>query len=282
MLQQTRVAAVLDHYRRFLALFPNVEALAAADQGHVLAAWSGLGYYRRARALHAAARQIVDQHAGHFPRTVAELRKLPGIGAYTAAAVASIAFGRASPVIDGNVERVIARLFGSPGKPDDVWRIAAHLLSRSRRGDFNQAMMELGATVCTPAQPACVTCPVFRLCRTRGPGKRQKSRARRSCHVHFRLARSGGFVFLVQRSEDESLMPEMWELPKMVGTHHEGADGDPLLKLRHSITTTDYLVTVTVGSAPKCTHGAWVQVSRLSTLALTGLARKILRHSKLI
>ena len=282
MLQQTRVAAVIAHYRRFLALFPSVEALAAAKSDHVLAAWSGLGYYRRARALHAAALQIVAQHAGHLPRSVPELRALPGVGAYTAAAIASIAFEVPTPAVDGNVERVLARLSGNTVNSGDAWRSAAHLLNKSRPGDFNQAMMELGATVCTPAKPACATCPVFRFCRTRGPGRRQKSPARRRRRLHFRLARSGGCVFLVQRSKDESLMADMWELPSIGVTRRRSPDSDPVFTLRHSITDTDYLVTVTCGIVPKNMSGDWVPISQLSTLALTGLARKILQRSNLI
>src|SRR5882724_4039696 len=156
MLQQTRVAAVLEHYHEFLRRFPTVQKLAAARQASVMAAWSGLGYYRRARMLHAAAKVIARERGGKFPQTAAEWRNLPGIGRYTSAAIASIAFGVAVAVVDGNVERVLARLQGKQLAGEAVWQAAGELLDRKRPGDFNQAMMELGATMCTPRSPSCL------------------------------------------------------------------------------------------------------------------------------
>src|SRR5580704_14876171 len=153
MLQQTRVVAVIDHYKRFLRRFPSLEKLASAREASVLATWSGLGYYRRARMLHAAAKMIVKEHEGEFPRSVEELRALPGIGRYTAAAIASIAFDQPVAVVDGNVERVLQRVQGRNLAGEDLWRVAEELVSPERPGDFNQAMMELGATVCLPRQP---------------------------------------------------------------------------------------------------------------------------------
>jgi A/G-specific adenine glycosylase len=174
MLQQTRVAAVLDHYRIFLERFPNISSLAAASEDSVLAAWSGLGYYRRARMLHKCAAEVVDQHSGNFPHTAEALLALPGIGRYTAAAVASIAFQQPVAVVDGNVERILDRLTGRTLLPTQCWRHAQQLLAPSRPGDFNQALMELGATVCLPRQPRCLICPVRKYCTTRGelPGSR--------------------------------------------------------------------------------------------------------------
>jgi A/G-specific adenine glycosylase len=163
MLQQTRVSSVLEHYRRFLQRFPTVQKLASARESAVLAAWSGLGYYRRARMMHAAARVIVKQHAGKFPGSIADLRALPGIGRYTAAAISSIVFNTPVAVVDGNVERVLGRVFGSSLAGERLWQTAEALLSPKRPGDFNQAMMELGATVCLPRQPQCSICPVFGL-----------------------------------------------------------------------------------------------------------------------
>src|SRR5437868_3185227 len=168
MLQQTRVAAVLEHYRRFLNKFPTVSKLAAARESSVLAAWSGLGYYRRARMLHAAARVVVRELGGKFPSSAEGLLELPGVGRYTAAAIASIAFGEPVGVVDGNVERVLQRGSGRRLAGEDFWRAAEEWLDREHPGDFNQAMMELGATVCTPRAPACLTCPVVDLCATRG------------------------------------------------------------------------------------------------------------------
>src|SRR5450755_2289271 len=150
MLQQTRVAAVLDHYARFLQRFPTVQALASAREQSVLALWSGLGYYHRARRLHQAAKVIARERKGEFPRTAESWRELPGIGRYTAAAIASIAFGEPVAVVDGNVERVLARMFGEPRSGALAWRRAQELLDGLHAGDWNQAMMELGATVCTP------------------------------------------------------------------------------------------------------------------------------------
>src|SRR5882762_3374081 len=158
MLQQTRVAAVLDHYRIFLERFPNVQALAAASEDAVLAAWSGLGYYRRARMLRECAQHIVAEHRCRFPRSSKELQTLPGIGRYTAAAIASIAFAEPIAVLDGNVERVLQRLAGRSLTTKDLWQRAQSSLSQSRPADFNQAMMELGAMVCTPRQPKCDPC----------------------------------------------------------------------------------------------------------------------------
>ena len=168
MLQQTRVAAVIDHYRRFMKQFPTVQKLASSREATVLAAWSGLGYYRRARMLRMAAKEIVKLHGGSFPGDSASLRGLPGIGRYTSAAIASIAFGEPIAVVDGNVERVIQRLQGCWLTGEAPWQRAEEFLSRKRPGDFNQAMMELGATICLPANPLCERCPVASCCLTRG------------------------------------------------------------------------------------------------------------------
>ena len=168
MLQQTRVAAVIAHYHEFLRRFPTVEKLAGAREASVLAAWSGLGYYRRARMMHAAAKMIVRELDEKFPTTAAGWRELPGIGRYTSAAIASIAFGEPVAVVDGNVERVLQRVSGARLTGEEFWEAAERRLDRARPGDFNQAMMELGATVCTPRAPACLTCPVVELCVTRG------------------------------------------------------------------------------------------------------------------
>jgi A/G-specific adenine glycosylase len=280
MLQQTRVAAVVDYYKRFLQRFPSVGKLARAREASVLAAWSGLGYYRRARMLHAAAKKVVSERAGEFPASAAELRTLPGIGRYTAAAIASIAFAEPVAVVDGNVERVLQRLQGKRIAGEALWSAAQEMLSPSRPGDFNQAMMELGATVCLPRQPKCPLCPVSGMCATRGEfatpasGIRQKKR-----EITYALDRRNGSIFLVRRSATASLMPGMWELPEITGTKRRC---QPSLAFRHSITVTDYRVGVVEGAAPEGTTGRWVSRSRLSTLPLTGLARKILRATKVI
>lgn len=174
LLQQTTVKAVLPRYTVFLRRWPNIEALAGAELGDVLAAWAGLGYYARARNLHACARLVVERHGGRFPAAEAELRALPGIGAYTAAAIAAIAFGRRATPVDGNVERVLARLFGvTTPLPDAkalIRSLAEGLTPAERPGDFAQAMMDLGATICTPRRPACGLCPLRSDCRAVAEG----------------------------------------------------------------------------------------------------------------
>jgi A/G-specific adenine glycosylase len=279
MLQQTRVAAMLEHYRRFLKKFPSLQKLAAARESSVLAVWSGLGYYRRARMLHAAARVVVKEHGGAFPNTSAGLRALPGIGRYTAAAMASIAFQEPVAVVDGNVERLVSRLAGAHLSGEPAWKSAEMLLDPSRPGDFNQAMMELGATVCLPRQPRCLLCPVANLCRTRGelPAARPvpKQRKRTIC---FALARQGERVLLAQRSKQESLMPGFWELPQISMRKGQVAS----FSVRHSITVTDYTVQVVEVGRPGRLQGTWVPISRLSSLPLTGLARKILRRAEIV
>lgn len=283
MLQQTRVAAALLHYEKFVSRFPNVSRLAAARQSSVLAAWSGLGYYRRARNLHAAAKQLVRDSSGVFPDSAEDWEKLPGIGRYTAAAIASIAFNEATAVLDGNVERVLRRLLGEPlnarGAIRQLWNSAQQLLDRARPGDFNQAMMELGATVCLPSQPLCTTCPVAEFCRTRGRGSTlRRNPPQRKRRIAYALSRRTDSVFLVRRDPGETLMPGMWELPQ-VGAGAEG--GNRLFTLRHSITITDFTVDV-FQPAKKAAKGSWVRVSRLNAIPLTGLTRKILRKAQII
>jgi A/G-specific adenine glycosylase len=279
MLQQTRVAAVTNHYERFLQRFPSVEKLAAAREASVLATWSGLGYYRRARMLHAAAKRIVKEHGGKFPRSAEDLRALPGIGRYTGAAIASIAFDQPAAVVDGNVERVLQRVHGKNMAGEELWRAAGELLSQERPGDFNQAMMELGATVCLPRQPQCLLCPVSELCATRGELQQQiKATRQTKRHINYTLACRNGSIFLVQRSKASTLMPGMWELPEMAANETTAA----WLTVRHSITVTDYVVRVLRGTPPKNLNGRWVRKSRVTALPLTGLARKILRVAKII
>jgi len=278
MLQQTRVNAVLDHYRRFLERFPDVRHLARAREQSVLAAWSGLGYYRRARHMHAAAKVVAFERAGKFPETVEELRELPGIGRYTAAAIASIAFGGRAAVVDGNVERVLQRMTGnSELEGREVWHLADGLLSPNRPGDFNQAMMELGATVCSPRDPRCLECPVMTLCKTRGAHPRRQKEVRKIVPVGYALVRANGSVWMVQRSRDASLMAGMWELPQAGGTCAK----EPLARMKHSILDTDFQVAVHAG-VETGENGRWVRNSALKKMALTGLARKILRHFELL
>lgn len=277
MLQQTRVAAAVPYYERFLARFPDVTSLARARQSTVLAAWSGLGYYRRARHLHEAARQIVRR--GQFPRTSSELRELPGIGRYTAAAIASIAFGERCAVVDGNVERVLARIAGHELSDNQTWSAADALLSRTSPGDFNQAMMELGATVCTPKSPQCAACPIVRFCRTRGEHRVSKPAPRRRRKLAYALAQKDDCILMVKRSATAGMMAGMWELPEM--PPEQVACETPIMRLRHAIMNTDFAVSVFAASENAVSGGEWLQRSRLAQLPLTGLARKILRSTGL-
>jgi A/G-specific adenine glycosylase len=277
MLQQTRVATVLERYQQFVKRFPTVQKLAAAREVSVLAEWSGLGYYRRARNLHAAARIVVRDHGGEFPGTAAELRTLPGIGRYTAAAIASIAFNEPVALVDGNVERVIARLSGSNLTGERLWVKAEENLCREHPGDFNQAMMELGATVCGPAEPSCATCPVRKFCRIRGrhqPSRRSEAQVKRT--IACALQCEAEAVLLTQRQAHEQLMPGMWELPQVALR----ATDEPVFTVRHSITVTNY--TVRVVRRAGTLEGAWVKQSRLKKLPLTGLTKKILGRAGII
>jgi A/G-specific adenine glycosylase len=280
MLQQTRVAAVIEHYQEFLRRFPTVQKLATAREASVLAAWSGLGYYRRARMLHAAAKVIVREHGGKFPASEAGLRELPGIGRYTAAAIASIAFEQPVAVVDGNVERVLQRVAGRRLAGEALWAAANCLLDKKRPGDFNQAMMELGAVACTPRAPSCLTCPVIELCATRGElAATTKQAPQKKREIHYAFHCRNGDVLLVQRARDAALMAGMWELPEVVGTN--GA-ATPSFTLRHSITVTNYTVRVWENVELGDIAGKWISRERLGRMALTGLARKILRKAVML
>lgn len=309
MLQQTRVAAVLEHYRVFLEAFPTVEALALAPEERVLALWSGLGYYRRARMLHKAARVVASELGGVIPREVEGLRKLPGVGRYTAAAIASIAYGEATAVVDGNVERVLSRLLGTPdGTPDGearggahsntvAWKRAQELLDPRHAGDWNQAMMELGATVCMPQSPQCLVCPVLRWCGAPGADTSKPQMARKRVRMTRALLERGQCVYLVQRAADAAKMAGMWELPECAEQLMEqsaerkpdgsvGRDVKELFVVRHSITDTDYEVRVVSGGvkalgAAGRKAGRWVEREEIFALPLTGLTRKILRKQGL-
>ena len=278
MLQQTRVTAVLDYYRRFLERFPNVQALAAANEADVLAAWSGLGYYRRARAMHAAARKIVQELDGKFPRTAEELEKLPGIGRYTAAAIASIAYDQPVAVVDGNVERVLSRLLGKDLRDrSETWEYAEQFLARTSPGDWNQAVMELGATVCLPVEPKCLVCPLQRWCADPGRDAKKAQGVRHKKELIFQLASRPTSVYLVQRPATEKLMAGMWELPSCA----ENAGRTIVHRARHSITHSDYSVTVVEATSKDVSGGKWSPLKSLRQLPITGLTRKILRAKNL-
>jgi A/G-specific adenine glycosylase len=296
MLQQTRVAVVIDYYTRFMARFPTLESLAGADEAEVLALWSGLGYYRRARALHESARAVITEHAGVIPKTAAALSRLPGVGVYTAAAVASIAFGEPVAAVDGNVERVLTRYFGHepvPGvaRSGELRRAAEQLVDPEHPGDFNQAMMELGATVCLPKAPMCLACPVREGCATRGEHSVPRTKKMLSRKTALALVQRRQWpraeVLLQRRPSDASQMPNMWELPAI----KEGQESEDMLLLtvRHSITNTNYYVTVyglTTNEQKFLARDAgeriWVPVLDLPEQPLTGLTRKILKRLRVM
>ena len=219
MLQQTRAEAVAPRYEAFLARFPTVEALAAADEEAVLKAWEGMGYYLRARNLRRAAMEVARR--GEFPQSAKELQTLPGVGAYTAAAVASIAFDEAAPALDGNQARVLARLLAfeeTVDTPQKLRRAAAALIDRERPGDYNQALMDLGSGICTPRAPKCETCPVAAFCAARAGGDAESYPrlpppiARRDVEVTVVLAYLNGRV-LVRRRSSRGLLAGLWEFP---------------------------------------------------------------------
>ena len=224
MLQQTQVETVIPYYRRWLARFPTVQALAEAPLQDVLALWEGLGYYSRARNLHRAAQVVADELGGALPRTTLELRALPGIGRYTAGAIASIAFGADAAVLDGNVKRVLARVFDfredvrSPSGVKKLWALAESLVPPGRAGDYNQALMDLGATLCTPRAPNCAACPVRALCAARRLGVQllrpvAAPRPARPLRVYAAgVVRKPGRVLIVQRPAS-ALLGGLWAFP---------------------------------------------------------------------
>ncbi|MEQ8179783.1 MAG: A/G-specific adenine glycosylase [Amphiplicatus sp.] len=234
MLQQTTVATVRPRFEAFLERWPTVEALAAAPVEDVLAEWAGLGYYARARNLHKCARAVALEHGGVFPQTEEGLRALPGIGAYTAAAVAAIAFDAPAVVVDGNVERVVARLFAIgeplPKARPEIRKAAGSITPRERPGDFAQAMMDLGAAVCTPRAPKCLICPLAGFCaafKQRAaeafPVKKAKAEKPTRRGAIFALFNSKGEV-LLERREDKGLLGGMLGLPGTAWAEHPGAD----------------------------------------------------------
>ncbi|MGA8940970.1 MAG: A/G-specific adenine glycosylase [Acidobacteriaceae bacterium] len=312
MLQQTRVATVIERYEEFLDRFPTIHDLAVADEEDVLALWSGLGYYRRARMLHRGAEFVDREFGGQLPRSAVKLRTLPGVGEYTAAAIASIAFGESVAVLDGNVERVLLRVLGRPEETGAKARArlveAAQRLmpAASRRssgenaaGDHNQAMMELGAMVCVPRAPMCVQCPVMELCKTRGEhvtGTRAKMQSRTTAHLlEVRKRGVATEVLLARRAREASLMAGMFELPTLPLGATQGRE--PVLRLRHSITNTNYYVQVFSEGVKKSGEMdaslmekvlaakadlRWIATSKLGQQPLTGLARKVLQRLSLM
>ncbi len=295
MLQQTRVEAVIPYYARFLELFPSIDRLACADEAEVLAAWSGLGYYSRARNLHRAAKQIAAEgRQPAYPETLEEVSSLPGVGPYTAAAIASIALGLPQAAVDGNVIRVISRLtndaseISSPAARRSFAEAAGKLLDRQRPGDFNQAMMELGATVCLPRNPACGRCPVQKFCAARSAGTelelpvKLKKPAARDIPLDLVLLRRpaetpGGIsIFLIQRPFSERRMAGFWELPpKQVFPRLRGAR---LGEFSHRIVNDRFLLTIWAPTAAvdqgDLPPGTWFDSTELNRIPITTITKK--------
>jgi len=228
MLQQTRVDAVIPYFERWMNRFPTVRDLADASEQEVLNLWEGLGYYSRARNLHKAARLIVDEHAGQLPRSVDSLRKLPGIGRYTAAAIASMAFSLDEPTLDGNIRRVYARLFNVEIPADStegeklLWNLAAENLPKGKAGDYNQALMDLGAMICLPRNPRCEICPLKNDCQSRTLGVQEerpvlKPKAKVPHHVHAAAVIVGQIANLsatiLNQRPSTGLLGGLWEFP---------------------------------------------------------------------
>lgn len=305
MLQQTTVAAVVGYFRNFMETWPTVHALAAADLDAVLRAWAGLGYYARARNLHACARMVVERHGGRFPNDESQLRQLPGVGTYTAAAIAAIAFDRPAVVVDGNVERVVARLFAvtqplPQAKP--ALKVLAATLSPSRRsGDHAQAMMDLGATICTPRRPNCMICPLSGACLARRDGTAERLPAKtrkavkpiRRAMAFWTLDPAG--AVLLRRRPERGLLGGMMEVPTsawregeqpdLTGTEGE-APGPATWRMlpglvRHTFTHFHFEIVVAAGTLadPEVADGIWVPLDRLGDHALPTVMRKIVRHA---
>ena len=291
MLQQTRVEAVIPYYDRFVARFPTVHALADAPLDDVLHAWSGLGYYRRARQLHAAAALVVREHAGELPSEEERLRALPGIGRYTAGAIRSIAFGHAAQIVDGNVARVLSRLFALKGGPGEatwekrLWTLAGQLVPAADPSAFNQGLMELGATVCLPRAPRCEACPLAKFCRAHALGREEafpppKPRAkveRVEQTAVVRVRARDGAILMRHRGADEH-NAGMWEIALR---DPKPGDADAIVAtIRHSILSSAFRIGVVerragTGAAPRGFR--WVRPEERARLALTTITKKILK-----
>jgi A/G-specific adenine glycosylase len=311
MLQQTTVKAVIPYYRAFLRRWPSAEALAAASLDEVLAAWAGLGYYSRARNLHRCAQAVVERHGGRFPRSEAALKELPGIGAYTAAAIAAIAFGASATAVDGNVERVVSRLFAVaqplPAAKAELRRLAQGLTPARRAGDYAQALMDLGATLCTPKRPSCLVCPVAEFCAARAQGiaahlpvrSAKPERPLRLARAFVALREDG--CVLLRRRLEAGLLGGMLEVPSTDWAEPLPAVEDAMLAapvrgdwqavpgiVTHTFThfrleARVYRASVRAGArltaAADAARCQWVARRDLSGAALPSVMRKILAHA---
>jgi A/G-specific adenine glycosylase len=308
MLQQTRVEAVLEPYRRFVGAFPTLASLARAEQADVLARWSGLGYYRRARLLHEGARVVLERHGGEVPRTRDELERIPGIGSYTAGAILSIAFGEREAAVDANVARVVARVTATrdprAGR-HEIGRFAGALVRCDRPGDVNEALMDLGSAVCTARDARCSICPLAGVCRATAEGLASTIAAPRARKPPRRIAlgcavvRDGERVLFLRRAEDDALLASLWDLPtidfaqqdgspehalKALVRRRSGLDAQlegPLLKVRHEIVGRKIEASVYVASvrAARCARSdaRMLAAADLEGVGVPALPVKILR-----
>ncbi|WP_240002478.1 A/G-specific adenine glycosylase [Oleisolibacter albus] len=305
MLQQTTVAAVVPYFQDFTRRWPTVSALAGSDLDDVLRAWAGLGYYARARNLHRCAQTVADRHGGVFPDDEEQLRQLPGVGAYTAAAVAAIAFDLPAVAVDGNVERVMARIFAVteplPGSKGRLRDLAAGLVPATRPGDYTQALFDLGATICTPKKPRCMLCPWEAGCAARAagiqdglPAKAEKAAKPVRRGIAFFVSAPDGSVLLRRRAE-QGLLGGMMEVPSTAWTAAMPTDGEaagqaPLPAdwrvlpglVRHTFTHFELEIVVWSGraaAAPALAGCRWVAPDRLGDEALPTVMRKMVRHA---
>lgn len=312
MLQQTQVETVIPYYAQWLEKFPTLTALANATEHEVLALWEGLGYYSRARNLHRAAQQVVKEYAGQMPNTLAGLRELPGIGPYTAGAIASIAFGVDAAVLDGNVKRVLARVFDltvdvkSPQGEKQLWALAESLVPPRQAGDYNQALMDLGATICTPRNPTCLLCPVQTLCRALALGVQNERPVTRPRAPVPQQVWVTGVIYknnqvLIQQRPADTLLGGLWGFPSFVS---EGATASgprflqrkvaqalrleikvqrPLLRLAHAFTHLQVDVPVfacewQAGRLPARRSLKWVRPAELGAYPMGKIDRQIAKR----
>lgn len=304
MLQQTRVETVIPYFEKWMKLFPDVKALAQASERDVLNAWEGLGYYSRARNLHKAAQIVASKFSGQLPRDLTDLRALPGIGRYTVGAIASMAFGMDEPTLDGNLRRVFARLFDvsefadSPAGEKMLWDLAAQNLPKGQAGDYNQALMDLGATICIPKSPRCLLCPLMEICESRKKGTQEqrpvlKPKKSAPHYVHAAaVIMERGRVLLSQRPS-EGLLGGMWEFPNARVNADPAKElnqalnaacrlklkkGDPLGIVQHAYThfkVTVHAFRCDVVSIPKEKNLKWVKITELGDYPMGKVDRQI-------
>jgi A/G-specific adenine glycosylase len=300
MLQQTQVKTVIPYFERWMIELPTVAALARAKPEKVLKLWEGLGYYRRARHAQAAAQVIVEKHAGRFPESFEHIQALPGIGRYTAGAISSIAFHQPVPILDGNVIRVLSRIFGVAGEPREktvnakLWELAEALVSvdAPQCSKLNQSLMELGALICTPREPKCLLCPVRQYCFSFRAGRvdefpQRTERPKVTERRFVALVARNKNRFLVRQRPGDVVNGHLWEFPNVeialteknlakAVAHFQIAELKPLCRIRHSITRYRILLEAFHATVTGETPGAWRTLAELNRLPLTSAHRKIL------